>query len=53
MPDISMCRALKCEIKDTCYRFTAKPSRFRQAFLTPTVIGKECKQYWPVDEEEK
>ena len=26
MPDISMCQNDKCTKKDTCYRYTAKPS---------------------------
>lgn len=29
MPDITMCFAKECNIKEHCYRFTAKPSKFQ------------------------
>ena len=32
MPDISMCKNDKCKFKKDCYRFTAKPSEFFQAY---------------------
>jgi hypothetical protein len=32
MPDISMCKNKECKFKKDCYRFTAKPSEFFQAY---------------------
>jgi len=33
MADITMCEGKGCESKNTCYRFTAKPSKFRQSYF--------------------
>lgn len=32
MPDISMCSNNECSRKEVCYRFTAIPNEFRQAY---------------------
>jgi hypothetical protein len=32
MPDIAMCLNNECKFKKDCYRFTAKPSEFMQAY---------------------
>lgn len=53
MPDISMCMNIHCPLKETCYRFTAKPSEYRQAYsdFAPKITkeGKvECEYYWKV-----
>jgi hypothetical protein len=32
MPDITMCTNSKCEKKDKCYRYTAKPNQNRQSY---------------------
>lgn len=32
MPDISMCQNKECPNNWTCYRFTAKPSEYRQPY---------------------
>ena len=46
MADISMCEGNGCEVKNTCYRFTAKPSEY-QSYFTPTPIENEgCEYYW-------
>lgn len=46
MPDITMCTGDKCNLKDTCYRFTAIPNEYRQAyFITPPVKNNECNKY--------
>jgi hypothetical protein len=45
MADISMCEGNGCEVKHTCYRFTAKPSNY-QSYLAPTNIeDKGCEYY--------
>ena len=33
MADITMCKGLGCVSKRECYRFTAKPNEFRQAYF--------------------
>lgn len=47
MPDITMCRNKDCPSSLTCYRFVARPSRFRQSYfadMKPGVSGK-CGHY--------
>ena len=48
MPDISMCNSNTCPLKDTCYRFTATPSPFRQAYadFKYNEETKNCEYYW-------
>ena len=46
MADISMCRGEGCERRENCYRFTAPPSSYRQAYMRPD--PKNCEHYWPV-----
>ena len=47
MADISMCSGKGCELKDRCYRFTAKQSYMQSFFGTPprTEIDK-CTYFW-------
>ena len=47
-PDISMCRSNTCPLKDTCYRFTATPNPYRQAYADFKYNDetKECNHYW-------
>ncbi len=47
MPDITKCEGVECETRSTCYRYTSKPSKYRQAYFleTPTING-ECEHYW-------
>lgn len=52
MPDITKCEELKCKLKETCYRYTSKPS-YHQAYSTFYEEGKDCDYYWPNDEEEE
>jgi hypothetical protein len=46
MPDITMCQPTRCDIRKTCYRYTATPSE-RQAFNDFSAIKKaaECEFY--------
>jgi hypothetical protein len=41
MPDISMCSGAECPIKDTCYRFKATPSEWRQSYFTNPPIKED------------
>lgn len=51
MPDISKCHGGTCPLRDRCYRFTSKPSEFRQAWLAEVPYGKvepnACRFYMP------
>lgn len=49
MPDISMCMGEACELKQSCYRYKAKPS-FRQSYIDPEKKGKQCKYYWKIEQ---
>ena len=47
MADITMCEGKGCDVKNTCYRFTAKPSKFMQSYFIATPIkDKGCEYYW-------
>jgi hypothetical protein len=49
MPDISMCQGKDCPLKETCYRFKAKPNELYQSyFIEPPFDKKEkkCDYYW-------
>lgn len=47
MPDISMCRNEECPLKEKCYRYTAEPSPFRQAYAEFKVNEEGgCDYYW-------
>ena len=47
MSDISMCVGLNCPLKEKCYRYTAKVSKFWQSYFTevPYKDGK-CEYFW-------
>ena len=47
MPDITMCMGTNCPHKETCYRYTVKPSEYWQAYFmkSPIKDGK-CYMYW-------
>jgi len=50
MPDITMCSGTDCPLKETCYRYIATPSQFRQSyFAEPPYDKKEekCEYHWP------
>jgi histone acetyltransferase (RNA polymerase elongator complex component) len=51
MPDITiitMCPGTNCPHKETCYRYTAKPSEgWTQAYFTePPIKDGKCDMYW-------
>jgi hypothetical protein len=48
MPDITMCSGIECPLKETCYRYLAKPSFYQSYFFTAP-YDKEyesCGHYW-------
>jgi hypothetical protein len=61
MADITMCNAKKlfthavCPMKDTCYRNTATPSEFRQAYFIAAPFidkpeGASCEYFWKTED---
>ena len=45
-PDITMCQGTNCPHKETCYRYTAKPSEYQSYFIDPPVKDGKCDMYW-------
>lgn len=47
MADITMCNGRNCELRETCYRYNANTSKYRQSYFceTPIKNGK-CHYYW-------
>lgn len=45
-PDITMCVGTNCPQKETCYRYTAKPSDYQYYFIDPPVKDGKCEMYW-------
>lgn len=47
MADITMCSGTDCPQKESCYRFTAKPSEYRQSyFMEAPIKDGKCDMYW-------
>lgn len=48
MPDITMCTGKGCAVKDRCYRYTAKPSRYGQSYFStpPVEADGTCDYFW-------
>lgn len=54
MPDISMCVGKECPQKDKCYRYTAIPCEYRQAyFVTPPYTMDGCPYFTSNQTEEQ
>jgi hypothetical protein len=50
MPDITMCNGQGCELKSTCYRYKAEPSKYQTYFTEAPIEGEQCEHYWEVKE---
>jgi hypothetical protein len=46
MPDITMCPGTNCTYKETCYRYTAKPSDYQSWFMEAPIKEGKCDVYW-------
>ena len=60
MPDITMCKNDKCEQRQNCYRYRAKPTPVRQSYFAEDVREKDgsCENFetiegWGIDPHEK
>jgi hypothetical protein len=50
MPDLTMCEGNDCPLKETCYRYRATASEFRQSYFSDLPYDKErekCDYYFP------
>jgi hypothetical protein len=50
MPDISMCINENCPVKLRCYRHTATPTEYRQAYMFFKWDDTGCDHFWPNEE---
>jgi hypothetical protein len=50
MPDIAMCRGENCDRRKKCYRYMAVPFRFWQSYFSPKKRGKDCDNFYPIEE---
>jgi hypothetical protein len=47
MADITKCKGEHCLLKEKCYRYTAKDSKYRQAYFMELPIKNGiCDMYW-------
>ena len=48
MADITKCNGEGCHKKETCYRYTAPSSEYRQSYfvIVPIKDNKTCDEYW-------
>lgn len=54
MPDITMCLDTECPQKERCYRFTAKPTPYRQSYFMFSPKSMDvCQYFTPNDKEGK
>lgn len=49
MPDITMCKGKDCPLKETCYRYKAKPSDLQSYFIEPPYKDDKCTHYWEIE----
>ncbi len=55
MSDITMCKDIKCPLKDKCYRFTAFVNPYRQSYFLDmkySIDGAgtdDCEMFWNND----
>jgi hypothetical protein len=50
MPDLTMCEGADCPLRETCYRYKATESEFRQSYFSDLLYNKEeekCDYYFP------
>lgn len=45
MADITKCKGEGCEAKETCYRYTAKPSKYQSYFVQTPIVNQGCEYY--------
>jgi hypothetical protein len=46
MSDITKCSGANCDLKLTCYRYTAASSMCQSYFMEPPIKDGKCDSYW-------
>ena len=46
MADITKCSGANCDLKDSCYRYTASEDLYQSYFVTPPIQDGKCDFYW-------
>jgi len=50
MADITKCEGKDCPLKENCYRYTAEPSEYSQAYFTePPIKDGKCEYYLEIN----
>ena len=44
--DITKCKGTDCSLKESCYRYTAKPDDYQSWFTEPPIKDNKCDMYW-------
>ena len=50
MTDITKCNGRGCDLRETCYRFTAPAGMLQSYFMTSPIKKGECEMYWDTNE---
>ncbi len=53
MTDITKCTGEGCELKETCYRFTAPTGMWQSYFMNPPIKDGKCEYQWDTNTNEK
>jgi hypothetical protein len=53
MADITKCSGANCDLKMTCYRYTAPEGTWQSYFMNPPIKDGECEYYWNTKTNEK
>ncbi len=50
MANITKCKGMGCELRETCYIFKAVANEYRQSYfgVPPYKTETECEQYWKI-----
>jgi hypothetical protein len=53
MTDITKCTGEGCELKETCYRFTAPTEMYQSFFFESPIKDGKCEYQWDTNTKEK
>jgi hypothetical protein len=53
MTDITKCTGEGCELKETCYRYTAPMGMYQSMFVEVPIKDGKCEYQWNINTKEK
>ena len=53
MTDITKCTGADCDLKMTCYRYTAPTGMLQSYFMNPPIKDGKCEYQWDTNTNEK